>query len=576
MPSVGFDGPSVAIIRREVERLMQERGIRVLIPIMLGVNALIAYSLLSIPEGFANLSQSINFVVSAQWMSVYAIGLVLIAGRAGTSITTERSRDTWTLLRTTPAGPVELVLGHMGAALASAAILAISQLPILVIMTLCAEDATQQLLVFGFAVGLSSWVTCAAWSVWMSARFRHTTVALGTTVAAAIWAIGYLPVVIAQLVIDIVRETGVSWMVLGHIVDMFQLLSPVHQISSMISTGGNWSSVGTHLAVMLANAIIPIYMAARDIRRESDPTLPVSSKPEKKRRFTRSAKPTKAFEFDEAHSIYGLERLATKNDGGVLGRLAFALIALYFLAGAFFAGSSVRNDPEILIAMYFVFMSLTIWRSAIMVATNRELEAFNMIAMTGLRSHEIVRDLARACAASLAPIFVLLMYTVIAGLCGIYFFETPFDSSALFYVGAFCTTLMLCMAMQLTCGLFSSIVGKGTREAVVLSVLLAFIVNFGVPLLWGSALWSVQETLRNNLFGIPEMLGMASPSLQFNIELTVGCTTPFFGLLAILDDGTEIPPYAWFVSMGVGLTWACVWYASSVWLMRRRLLAQKV
>ncbi len=572
MPHIELDGPSAAIVIRDVSRMLNERGLRFLVPIMLGVNALIAYALLSIPTTGMDRNEHMPTVVASQWMAVYAIGLVLVAARSGTSIGTERSRDTWTLLRVSPARAVELVFGYIASGLSAALIFTFSQMPLLLIFVYCAPAMTVKRLGVACIIGVCSWIACAAWCVWMTAAIRRTVVAVGATVAAAFWSVGYIPLVIAALIRDTSTYTGMSTSISGPITDFFYALSPIQQLIGLITGAPNISS--QFVIAMIANTLIPFYFAVRAVRREFDPSLATSDTPSKQRWFGFRARTRDRSPIDEAHPIYALERRSTKAAKGILTRLALILIGGYAILMGITAGSSETRDPELFFVVYFAFMGMAIWRSAISVSVNREQETFDMLAMTGLRAHEIVRDLAYAGALAVRPLGVLLLLMAGSATWGAYYFGNGLNPREVLFVFAFLFTLALCVVTQLSCGLFSSIAAKGARESVILSVVLSFLMYIGIPLLIVSILWGIDQFVTLDPAGIATTLGITFSMEYLNMELIAGCSTPYFGLLALLDNGNEIPPWSWFVAMGVSLCWTGLWYAASLFLMRRRLAAQ--
>lgn len=574
MPQIVLDGPSAAIVIRDVSRLLNERGLRLLVPLMLGVNALIAYAVLTIPTVGMDENEYMPMVVAAQWMALYGIGIVLIAARAGTSIGTERSRDTWTLLRVSPARAVELVIGYMASGISAAMVLAISQMPLLLIFVYCAPDTTIEKLGVGCVIGGLSWMACAAWSVWMASAFRRMGVAIGATVAAAMWTTGYISLIIAALIRDTAYYTRISSSILGPIADVFLALSPAHQWMGLAMTAGMPTVLGTHIIAMVVNTLVPFYFAVRAVRRESDPSLATSDPPPKRRWFGFRARARERPPIDEAHPIYELERRSTHAAKGILARMALILIGGYAILAGLSVGSGPTRDPEVCFVIFFVFLGMAIWRSATSVSVNRDQDTFDMIAMTGLRANEIVRDLAYAGGVALRPLGVLLILVAASATLGAYVFGYGLDSKNAWFLVAFLTTLALCIVAQLSCGIFSSVAAKGMREAVVLSTVLSFLMYFGIPLILVSGIWAFGQLVELDPAGISTSLGITSPMENLNIELIAGCSTPYFGLLAILDNGNEIPPWSWFVSMGVGLCWTGLWYGASLFLMGRRLVAQ--
>ncbi len=572
LPAI-FDGPTAAIAHREMSRLLEERGIRILVPTLLAVNALIAYALLTMPRMESEFDKLVGRVVLAQWLSAYAIGFVMVAARSGTAISIERSRDTWTLLRSSPARPIALVAGYATSAVSVAVMVTVSQLPILVPFTFSAPESTIRTLALSAIAGFLSWVACAAWCIWISVAFRRTSATLTAILIAVFWSIGSIQGWIASLLTTLSMKYSALSSLTGPIVDFCILISPARQIITIVSTGGSISNIWAHAPAMLVNIAIPIYFATRAIRRESDTLNTETGQTSTKARRSTNVS---SFEIDEVHPIYALERRAARPTGGRLERFGMLGIAVYAITIGLAAGSVLPFDVEHLIVFFFILLGMALWRTAVNVTANRERGAFEMVAMTGLRPHEIVRDLAYAGTMSLLPLGAAIVMSGLAAATGPYLLGKNPDqeSIAVFYVVLI--TFALCVLPILTCGLFASIAGKDTREAVVISAILTLVMYFGVPLLVVGSVSGLQEAVNEDLFGVAEFLDGAISPIFENIETVAACTGPYFGFLSLIDSGNDIPRWTWFVSMGVGAAWTCIWYIAAVWLMRKRLSAQRV
>jgi hypothetical protein len=568
-----FFTPTMAIIRREVGRMLGERAFRILVIGMSLANVLIAYSQYTGPDSTNEITKLILVILMLQGSLLYAVGFVFTAARAGTCIGTERARDTWTMMWLTPAHPMSIALGHIAAALAPGTFLTLSQLPLLAPLLYVAGTELWPRIATATLIAYTSWVACAAWAFWASAQFRQFGPAIAGAFIAAIWASGIASFMLTGMFILFSSWNSPTGNPSFLAANILKISSPIMQLYYVVYRGFLGTPVLTHIVFMLTTALIPFGMGARAVRHEKEAQLRL---PRKRLLDRLRGHGTSQHSVQPYHPIanwknpiYAIERKIAIAARARLGRVLFFSFMLY---AAYVSYVTLHFDLvegiSIGIAILFIVgLAMAAWSTASGSAASREHQTFDMVSMTGMRASVIQRGKILSALSSVTPVTLLIAVSMAAGALII---DEVQVASVVF------VTYLICIATLLSSGLFASVVTRGTREAIATNVLIGLIMHFGMPILSLSAYAGFQRALAKNWLGLQRWFG--PPEYDNDAyNFVAGCSSPITGLMQLTDNPGE--PQRWIIwasGMSVALAWVFLWYTIAGWLLQRALEGRPV
>jgi len=560
-----FFSPAAAIVRRDIGRMLEERVFRVLVIGMSLANVLIVYSQYTGPDESTRITKLVVTVLMLQGMSLYAVGFVFTAARAGTCIGTERARDTWTMLWLAPAHPVSIALGNIISALAPGTLLTLSQLPIFAPLLYIAGAELWPKIATLLLIAFTSWIACAAWAFWASAQFRRLGPAIAGAFLAAVWASGVASVMLAGVFVLFSSWASPTGNPSFLSADILRISSPIMQLYYVI-LGGIWTTpVLTHIAFMLATALIPLGMGARAIRRETE----AQSHPLRKRLLDRlkgqaaTPQPFRPIP-DWKNPIYAIERKIAVAARVRMGRaliLAFCLYAAYVSYDALENGLNYGIANGIVV-LFVAGLAMAAWSTASGTAASREQQTFDMVAMTGMRARTVQRGKILSALSSVTPL--TLLFVMMAGAAALVLDEVEIAFALII-------TYAICIATLLSSGLFASVVARGIREAIASNVLIGLIMHFGVPIACLGAFLGFQQAVNKNWLGLQRWFSFADPNGRI-YDLIAGGTSPITGLMQLTGNTADSQRWLiWASGIALALAWVFLWYTLAGWLLQRAL-----
>ncbi len=564
-----FDGPASAIVLREVGRFVQERIFRLFVIGLTATNVAIAFSLNLGPSGSgtSNIESFVRESILYQGLMLCAIGFIFTAARAGMCIGTERARDTWEMMWMTPAQPMAIAIGHIVAAMAPATLLTLSQLPVLApfVYALGADEWPR--LAAATAVGLTSWVACAAWAFWASAQFRNFGQALAGAFVAAFWASGLATAMLVGTIILFSSWASPTGNPSFYAADALKISSPAMQLYYIVFTGRLMSPVASHIVFMLLSSLIPLVMGARAIRREREVVLG-GTRATLRQMFASTSPSNRSIEQfeipDGKNPIYAIERHIAAVGRRRAGIILFLLFSCFALLASFEASPESSRDEAKggIAALFFIALGVAAYATASGTVDSEEHQTFEMVAMTGLHAREIQLGKIQSGLSRMLPIVALLFTCTVIVISII---------GELLLGFACLLTFILSVASLLSSGLFTSAASRGNREAIGANMVLGIAMFFGVPILSVSLYVGIVEAASQNVFGIHRWFAQSVIS-QDTYDFLASGSSPITGLLQLLDNPESRRAWlSWGLGCAVCVAWTVLWYNVAGRLLQRRL-----
>jgi len=534
-----------------------------------------SYVILTLAMGACIVGVAIEWPQQEQYVSLrigelsrsfmYNISLLLLAGCAmfmpalgATCIVVEREQETLDMLRTTLIRPSGIILGKLLNTVGFFLVLFVAALPVLsTVFFLVGLDWVQ--LAQALAVVLSTTFSCAMMGIWCSARFRKTFVAIGAAYGGVLGVV-FSGIVAAMIAVPVLALVAFD---LPYSIRPNDLpLCPFRTVRSIFDQTLVWGELsGTVLVQMLLCAGCFVW-TLRILRRPPAPPKIEAFRPIDdpkilwKRRTTwpfylidpRARK--KPIEDGRNPMLLRELRWGIMTRETFLARLFLASFGLWFLSSfPAVVDIDVSGVPTWFVTMMVITILLAPAFLANTLTKEYEIGNIDMLRMTLLTPREIILGKLAAGVTVVAPMYASAVVASVA------LFVTGTYTWSLLFKGY--VSLLLCAALSVCIGLFSSVLTKRSSTALVFSYL------FTLALFAGSLIVGI-------LFWDDVNPHSATPE----VHAFVAMGSPIVAFMWSLDQPRSVAhfPFAWCVNLVMYCALCLALVRASINLFQQRRL----